>query len=321
MRVNNSSRYLFSYNDPEYDDNATLDYDYNNDHNRPYYDIIATTNGHELIPLRAPSFDTPSKSADIVPLSTLKTSWIQELDSLKRNRVVQVYYLNTYQGKEHESTNGCTVISSLVAALHLKSEGSGIADITIEKVIDKYSPPILLKLRNKFGLQGPALLIPSDVHDYLTETKVLVQEKFVGVCGGNILDKSHVGKLIEMLENGVDVQPESRDKTETTLNDRKVAATLFFHEHVISILKVVLADGTFWYDLVDSMPSIVDKNQTELAATRTRCKNRASLETFLLWYACEKFSTADVEYIDNNAWEEITCDLDPRVFQGFVWRE
>ena len=116
------------------------------------------------------------------------------------------------------------------------------------------------------------------------------------------------------MENGSDEKGEEK-KGET----KKVSAALFFHEHVVSILKVVLADGTSWYDLIDSMPQHDKKG--ELAATRTRCKDRASLESVLSWYACEKFSTTDAKYIDKNYWDDTMCDFDPRVFQAFVWKE
>ena len=34
----------------------------------------------------------------------------------------------------------------------------------------------------------------------------------------------------------------------------KVVATLFFHEHMVIIVKVVLLDGTSWFNLVDVLP-------------------------------------------------------------------
>ncbi len=241
--------------------------------------------------------------------------------------MIEVFQLGTYQGKNtyKDSTNGCTVISPLVAVNHLQSEG-GISDFLIEQVIDEVAPTILAKVRRKLGLTGHALIIPSDVHDYMVDEKILKQEMFVGVCGGNVLDTDHVNEFLNQLENGVDEDPSNSNATderdEKKDSSKKVAAAFFFHEHVVSILKVVLPDGSMWYDLVDSMPTRTTKNgHTVLGATRTRCRDRESLQVLLYMYACEKFSQADAQYIDNNEWDDSLCDFDPRVFQGFVWRE
>jgi hypothetical protein len=219
---------------------------------------------------------------------------------------VQIFKLDTYQGRlkapGKDSTNGCTVISPLVAAHHLACQGSGIADMTIEDVIDNQAPPILSHVRSKLGLPADALIIPSDVHDYLVDRKILHQEKFVGACGGNILDPVHIGEFLKMLEGEGDNAP------------KKLASALFFHEHVVSILKIVGNKSGAWFDIVDSMPR-------DGKATRIRCKTRVALEVTLRWYASAKFSDPDCQYIDGNEWDDIMCDFDPRVFQAFVWVE
>jgi hypothetical protein len=287
----------------------------------------------------------PKKQEDIVPLATIRTLCTNDYKSLLKSKRVQVFFLTTYQGRMrgspgHDSTNGwyvvslethglfiefvtlcvlpftffSTVISPLVAINHLHSEGSGIPDMTVEEIIDDMAPKILARVRRKLGLAGTALIIPSDVHDFLVDEKILKQSDFAGVCGGNIMDSEHITDFLNLLENGSEEKGEEK-KGET----KKVSAALFFHEHVVSILKVVLADGTSWYDLVDSMPQHDKKG--DLAATRTRCKDRASLESVLSWYACEKFSSTDAKYIDKNYWDDTMCDFDPRVFQAFVWKE
>lgn len=262
-----------------------------------------------------------------LPFSTQKANARSSYYNARGKNMIEVFQLGTYQGKNtyKDSTNGCTVISPLVAVNHLQSEG-GISDFLIEQVIDEVAPTILAKVRRKLGLTGHALIIPSDVHDYMVDEKILKQEMFVGVCGGNVLDTDHVNEFLNQLENGVDEDPSNSNATderdEKKDSSKKVAAAFFFHEHVVSILKVVLPDGSMWYDLVDSMPTRTTKNgHTVLGATRTRCRDRESLQVLLYMYACEKFSQADAQYIDNNEWDDSLCDFDPRVFQGFVWRE
>jgi len=255
-----------------------------------------------------------------VPITTLRYTSKREYDTLQKIQKVQVFALSTYQGRYNEtpgkdSTNGCTVISPLVAVNHLTSNGGGISDIMIENIIDNVAPSILTRVRRKLGLSGNALIIPSDVHDFLVDEKILKQEMFVGVCGGNLLDIKHVNEFLNLLEN--EEVPESRDE-EKKDSSKKLGAALFFHEHVVSILKVVLPDGSSWYDLVDSLPR---RKNDKLGGTRTRCKDRDSLQSVLQWYACDKFSPSDNQYIDTNDWDDVMCNFDPRVFQAFVWKE
>jgi len=275
-----------------------------------------------------------------VSFTTLRTACTMEYNALLKTQTVQTFILSTYQGRINrpnlDSTNGCAVISPLVAAQHLASPGSGISDLAIEQIIDTVAPPILNRVRNKLGLGALALIIPSDVHDFLVDEGILKQDKFVGVCGGNLLDGLHVKDFLDMMESGGEsdndgsngsekmkkkvavVAPNTTSTTNTSKVAQKVAATLFFHEHVVSIVKVVLSNGTSWFDIVDSLP----RRQTGvMGATRTRCKDRDSLRTVLFWYASNKFSQTDVQYIDSNEWDDTMCDLDPRVFQAFAWQE
>ncbi len=257
-----------------------------------------------------------------VPISSLKYNIMHEYQTLQRMQKVQVFQLGTYQGKYsgsgRDSTNGCTVISPLVAIHHLSNTaGASLPDAVIERVIDEVAPKILVKVRRKLGLAGQALIIPSDVHDFLVDEKILKQEMFVGVCGGNIIDGDHLNEFIRLLEDGEEA-PNSKKCEEEKIGPKKIAAALFFHEHVVSILKVVLPDGTTWYDLVDSLPR---SSNGQMGGTRTRCKDLGSFQALLQWYAINKFSPADEKYIDTNQWDDIMCNFDPRVFQAFVWKE
>ena len=265
----------------------------------------------------AAAVTAPREKTEVIPFRKLRQRLGLQYQELKKRNMVEVFLLDTYQGRlsctpGKDSTNGCAVISPLVASQHLKNSGAVLPDAIIERVIDDAAPPILRAVRSKLGLGGAALIIPSDVHDYLVDNKILRQDTFVGVGGGNILDSKHLGALIDMLQNG----DENKDH-----KMKKTAATLFFREHVISMLKVAHSNGETWFDIVDSLPHPTSRNGGNGAprASRTRCKDRDSLELTLKWYACSKFGESDRNYIDNNLWDEVMCDFDPRVFQGFVW--
>jgi hypothetical protein len=229
----------------------------------------------------------------------------RDYTNAQRGGKIQISALGTHQGRERGSTNGCTVISALTAAQHLKSHG-GVTTPEINSIIDSHCVPVLRDIRNKLSLHGDSLIIPSDVHDHLVDQNILFQHKFVGAAGGNILQDEHIGQVLELLQG-------TTDKSST--RSRKAAATLFFREHVISIVKFPTSPTTAVYDLIDSLPSFSGKG------TRTRCQDLQSLSVLLNWYACHKFSDSNLKYISSNEWDDGMADFDPRVFQAFVWAD
>ncbi|KAL7518735.1 hypothetical protein ACHAWX_003545 [Stephanocyclus meneghinianus] len=265
------------------------------------------------------------------PVRELRVKFSDELESLLSLKTIEIIKLATYQGRlsstpRYDSTNGCTVISPLIVATHIYPQHQlktmnplqrpatyrrGISNMDINEIIDKRAPPILQMVRAKLGLEQHALIIPSDVHDYLVDEQILPQEKFVGVCGGNILNPDHWKTMVDMLLNG----KEGDDKVDS--RKQKIGAALFFRDHVVSIIKIPLGNGASYFDLIDSLPS----PKAGGMASRTRCKDLSSFETLLQWYACSKFSEAHCNFIDANEWNDGMCDFDPRVFQGFIWAE
>lgn len=284
----------------------------------PSYENLMSSKGKKESNQSLPSFQEIAsepkaqniKKSKSFPIRTLQKMYISDYERMKKIQKIEVFAMSTHQGRvrstSRDSTNGCAVISPLVVANHLKTSGA-ISDAAVDHVIDYEAGPILRVVRSKLGLGNHALIIPSDVHDYMVDEKILFQDKFVGVCGGNIMDEEHIGEFVNLLESG------ERNSHAT----KKTGAALFFHEHVISIVKIVLVTGVSWYDIVDSLPQAQSKNR----ASRTRCKDRQSLEVALRWYAITKFSGSNLDYIDRNQWDDVMCDFDPRVFQGFVWGE
>ncbi len=215
---------------------------------------------------------------------------------------IQISVLNTYQGRMTGSTNGCTVISACVVSKHL--QGQGITDTEIQGVIDKECVPLLRAIRSKLGLGGGSLIIPSDVHDHMVDHNLLHQHKFVGAAGGNICDPAHVREVYMMLQG-------EQGKTQHL----KAGATLFFREHVISIVKFPTSPTEAVYDMIDSLPMM------EGRASRTRCNSLQALKVLLEWYTSHKFSDTNITYMERNKWDDAMADFDPRVFQAFVWAD
>jgi hypothetical protein len=243
-----------------------------------------------------------TNQASKVPFRVVKQNTEMKVQALKAKNDIRVINIPTHQGKFSHSTNGCAVISPLVVSHHLRSRGS-VKDEEIVSIIDTECGPLLREIRGKLGLEGDALIIPSDVHDHLVDKKLLRQEKFVGVAGGNIMDPDHLAEFLKLLEGG---------ENKSHINKR-TGATLFYREHVVSIVKVPLTGGKWCFDLIDSLPG------SNGQATRTRCRDLDALECYLLFYASSKISESKCAYIDKNQWSDALADFDPRVFQGFVW--
>lgn len=291
---------------PSHSDNSPI-YDNYNFSNSGVYGDTGFTNMTES------GYETPNKSNhSSIEVSLLRQCYWEDWQELKKRGKISVTQLDTHQGRIRESMNGCTVIAPLVCINHINSE-MPLVDFVINEVIDVQSASILPEVRSNLGLTNDALIIPSDVHDYLMEIGLLSQDQFVGICGGNIMNEAHLEQLIVTLD--------SRNTRNHT------ASTFYFHEHVVCILKMNAANGDTWYDLIDSLPSIktlhgfdADFNFfTNNNAARIRCKNSQSLITTLNWYATSKFTEENCRYIDAYQWDDLQADFDPRVFQAFVW--
>ena len=234
------------------------------------------------------------ESVPRVFIRVIKFFFYSHLQSLTSAKQVEICKLGTFQGRlsasgpQYDSTNGCAVISPLVVEAHITTSNKeyGISDTTIDEIIDERAPPILQRVRSKLGLGQHALIIPSDVQNYLVDENILPQNKFVGVCGGDILDNRHIGNLMAMLVNG----------SEDGSRPRKVGAALYFLEHVISIIQIPLGNGACYYDLIDSLPS----SSAVGMATRTSCKDLASLKALIRWYGISKFNESQLDFIDEN---------------------
>jgi len=261
-----------------------------NHHIAPSYDHVASQMNKEKI------------KKDL-PIRQFIEHTIAKHRKYRQEGKIQVSPLRTYQGRINGSTNGCTVISACVVSKHMETHG-GVSDSQIQSIIDSECVPLLRVIRKKLGLGGASLIIPSDVHDYLVDNKLLFQHKFAGVVGGNITDPAHLSELIKLLIG---------DQGKTS--HLKSGATLFFREHVISIVKFPKSVNEAIYDMVDSMPTCNGRG------TRTRCHSIDALRVHLEFYCTGKFSDSNIKYIERNRWNDAMADFDPRVFQSFVWSD
>jgi len=284
-------------------------------------------------------------------VANLTTLYQEQYTSLREKGVFHIRFLDTYQGRNPLSTNGCTVIGPLLcihyftcseenrvsSSASIFSEDklywdSGMPDELINQVIDDHAASILPVVRGNLNLGHDSFIIPSDVHDHLIEVGLLSTSSFVGVCGGNILDEQHLSSFKSTLLLLDDERERER------LKGRKIGATLFFHAHVIAI-HVIKSGDDVWIELIDSLPNpdtwinscpneveMMDyeySNEQIQNAIRLRCTDVEHFNTLILQYALTKFSEEEQNFIDNNQFDERNCEssFDPRVFQAFVWAE
>ena len=273
-----------------------------------HHNSLGETSSSSTTTSSSTSLQPKPKRRERIPIRQLQEEYRIAYTKAMANGFIQVTGVDTYQGRQGASTNGCTVISALVAARHLTSNSMAISDSLIMDVIDRQCGPLLRQIRGKLGLSGSALIIPSDVHDHLVDNQILHQDLFEGAAGGNVMDPKHMGEFLKLLAVGEDGMG----------SHRKAAATFFFHEHVVSIVKIVPSGGGLaYYDLIDSLPTLNSGGRSK--ATRTRCEGIEALAKLMRWYTSRKFTDANCTYIDRNAWDDSMADFDPRVFQGFVW--
>ena len=290
-------------------------------------------------------------SQDKNSVAILASLYQEQYTSLREKGVFHVRFLDTYQGRNPLSTNGCTVIGPLLcihyftcseenrvsSSASIFSEDklywdSGIPDELINQVIDDHAASILPVVRENLNIGHDSFIIPSDVHDHLIEVGLLSTSSFVGVCGGNILDEQHLSSFKSTLLLLDDKRERER------LRGRKIGATLFFHAHVIAIHVINIGDDV-WIELIDSLPNpdtwinscpneveMMDyeySNEQIQNAIRVRCTDVEHFHTLILQYALTKFSEEEQRFILSNEFDERNCEssFDPRVFQAFVWAE
>ncbi len=295
-----------------------------------------------------------------VPVSVVTKQYRQKYELLRENGSIHVRFLDTYQGRIADSTNGCTVVAPLMCINYFTSDQTdamnGIADEMINQVIDVHTVSVLPEVRRKLSLPRDSFIVPSDVHDYLIDTGLLSTSQFVGVCGGSILDDDH----IESFKSTLLLLNDERERKR--LRGKRLGATFFFAGHVIAFHHIN-HEGSDHIELIDSLPNhetwkirqsssdvssyYEDRDPSETScrssdsnfggmwerserfdyheqnrnAVRVRCLDVRHVDTLIRHYALSKFSDEEKRFCDEHVFQEENSSFDPRVFQAFIWAE
>eukprot|EP00979_Chaetoceros_neogracilis_P015636 scaffold6294_cov268-Chaetoceros_neogracile.AAC.3 len=266
---------------------------------------------------------------DIIEIATLAQLYRDDFEDMRRNQIISVTYLDTYQGRVRDSMNGCTVIAPLLAIHHLCSEdklrdrnkvllqgrntesqrqsdpyqtstSKGIQNETIRAVIDVQAAMVAPLVRDRLGLPKDALIIPSDVHDYFIDENYLSSSQFAGVFGGNMLDENHLQNFIEFIHRfgrskGADID------TGEPVRSRKIAATFFFHEHVVSLHRVTKNVVTSFRNHTYQPPVVAKKG---IFNRLRRWKNKSTTAA-----AIERYNDDVTTISEEETWYEIIDSL------------
>lgn len=252
--------------------------------------------------------------SDIVEFNTLSEIYKDDFVELRNSSHIIVTYVDTYQGRLRGSLNGCTVIAPLLAIHHIcsdetkcsrnsilmegrtTSENPGakdenpssttsfstavdgcLHDDIVRVVIDIQAPKILNLVRNKLNLHQDALIIPSDVHDYLIQQNILHQQQFIDVLGGNILNDDHLSAFITKFDE-TSATYSCQIQSNGLCSCKNVSATFFFHEHVVSIHKVTRHICTSIYDANGSEKKTKKKSSKIFRKLRKKKNNATSFD-------------------------------------------
>ena len=227
-------------------------------------DSITEQQQHPSSTVQPPPGRHVKRKSSVLPVDLLISCYQDDFVSLVKNSGrIQLSHIPTYQGRVPGSINGCTVIAPLLCIHHFTHDhtststsasttsGSsiipdqGLSNDEIQHVLDEEVPSLLPALREQLGVAPQAFLIPSDAHDALLGQNYLGSDQFVTVIGGNMLQEDHLQPLLDMLSTAA---------AASNGNKKKMAVTLFYKEHVITILQLRQSASTCWYDVIDSLP-------------------------------------------------------------------
>jgi len=239
-------------------------------------------------------------------IASLASLYQEQYQALRGKHKFHVRFLDTFQGRNPKSTNGCTVIAPLTCIQYFTSHEqnsvtstshdestvwkNGIPDDLINQVIDEHAAIVVPEVRNKLNLEQDAFIIPSDVHDHLIDEGLLSTSQFVGVCGGNVLDDEHLSAFKRTL---LLLDDEGERKR---LNGRKIGATFFFHGHVIALHVINNGRDDVWIELIDSLPN----PETWISCPHSASSNHASKSSSHMSEDTDEERERPMEYPDED---------------------
>ena len=186
---------------------------------------------------------------------------------------IQLFHLNTYQGKTSGSNNACATIVYLGAA-HYVQDGGVLSNETIERVIDGEAGLIAPVLRAKNGISPHGFMAHFEVSQYLEEA---LSQNLPGVC----MPKIGSGNVYEMtgnLHGGVGLDILVHEVSSVTV---PTAFALYYGGHK----SLILAAPSSTEGRPPEMEFIDSMKFDDKGAVRFKIANKDALKVFLQMYA------------------------------------
>ena len=221
------------------------------------------------------------------------------LEASIENGMIVRSFLRTSQ--KNETANGCALLAYMI-------NGSFICDnlidnTAIEVILDTDCPSIIHDIRRRLGvIDGDYMEIDAIHEHFITEreNEYPTMKRIGGAIGGNILRSPHIHNACQEFEN----------------LQGTVGAALYFHSHYVAIARIEIGNKNggvkYEYDVIDTLPFNHDGDN----ASRTRCKDIASLEIFLSSLGWSKLSN-DQRFLGRmQNVEDLDEDIEPMEDDG-----
>ena len=169
---------------------------------------------------------------------------------------LQVQFMNTWQGRLPGTNATCAVNAYLAAALHLAKENpDGLpCQNALEEIVDFTAPPLADAIRTHFQCTGKNLF-QDQVAEYMGNLGGLqrhLRKNAQNQVSAPVLKDIFHGNLMGGVGLDDFLQYFTTNACPESSNN-KISATIFNHQHVISIHQGILKNGQVGYHLVETM--------------------------------------------------------------------
>jgi len=205
-----------------------------------------------------------------------------------------IILLDTYQGKNKLTTNGCILLTMIISATYI-FEGIDITQERIKKIINTDAPNIISKLEDKKVYTPGIFYIQDQIYDIINtyiknfndlpfprNTKYNFSDLTLDISGYDIFNANHIENMMTIMKDAYSP-------------NKKVGCSFQYCNQVAHAITILYEYPDNWIiiDTLNSEPLIKtddDDKRLSSGTTMTRCKGSLTLHTYLMYYLTNKLS-------------------------------